>query len=138
MSDFPAEGLSVRPLDAARVVVQGRSWQVHAFRQDHQLSLQLGPWSAEFNLSQAGAASVAGPAGDAIVSPMPGRVVAVNCAPGDKVCAGQALIVVEAMKMEQELSCERDGEVESITVQADDQIAQGQELLRLVAEDETP
>lgn len=135
---FPAEGLLVRPLDATRVSVEGRSWRVHACHQDHRLSLQLGPWSAEFKLPQPGAVSVAGPAGDAIVSPMPGRVIAVNCAPGDKVCAGQALIVVEAMKMEQELSCERDGEVGSVTVQADDQIAQGQELLRLVAEDETP
>lgn len=136
MDEFPAGGLSVQPLDAARVNVNGRSWPIHAYREGEQLFLQLGPCSALFLVPQPGVGSAAGPVSDAIISPMPGRVVAVNCQPGDQVRAGQALVVVEAMKMEQELSCERDGTVESITVHAEDQIAQGQELLRLVAEED--
>ncbi len=137
MAEFPAGGVIVQPLDEARVSVDGRNGSIHGCRQGDRLSLQLGAASTEFRVPEAGATAAAGPVSDAIVSPMPGRVVAVNCVPGDQVRAGQALIVVEAMKMEQELSCERDGRVEAITVRADDQIAQGQELLRLVAEDES-
>ncbi len=135
VSGFPEGGVCIQPLGADRVSVDGLAQVVHACRHEGQLSVQLGASSAVFVLPKAGEAAAAGPAGDAIVSPMPGRVVTVNCAPGDQVRAGQSLIVVEAMKMEQELSCERDGTVESILVRADEQIAQGQELLRLVAED---
>ena len=59
-----------------------------------------------------GAASTAGPA--AIVAPMPGRVVRVLVAPGDIVTAGQGLVVVEAMKMENELRAPRGGTVAEV------------------------
>ena len=49
----------------------------------------------------AASAVASGPA--PLVAPMPGLVVRVNVAPGDAVTAGQGLVVVEAMKMENEL-----------------------------------
>jgi biotin carboxyl carrier protein len=61
-----------------------------------------------------GAASTAGPA--AIVAPMPGRIVKVLVAPGDIVTAGQGLVVVEAMKMENELRAPRGGTVAEVRV----------------------
>jgi len=47
---------------------------------------------------------------------IPGRVVAVAVAPGDVVAAGQTLLVVEAMKMQNELRTPRDGTVERVAV----------------------
>ncbi|HEX9045197.1 MAG TPA: biotin/lipoyl-containing protein [Candidatus Limnocylindrales bacterium] len=47
---------------------------------------------------------------------IPGRIVAVSVAPGDEVTAGQQLLVLEAMKMQNELRAPRDGTVETIAV----------------------
>ena len=51
-----------------------------------------------------------------IVAPMPGRVVKVLVAPGDAVLAHQGLVVVEAMKMENELRAPRAGTVADVRV----------------------
>jgi biotin carboxyl carrier protein len=61
-----------------------------------------------------GPADVAGPS--VVVSPMPGRVVKLLVAPGDAVAARQGLVVVEAMKMENELRAPRAGRVSEIRV----------------------
>jgi biotin carboxyl carrier protein len=47
---------------------------------------------------------------------IPGKVVAVSVAPGDAVTAGQQLLVVEAMKMQNELRAPRDGTIERVGV----------------------
>ncbi len=47
---------------------------------------------------------------------IPGRVVSVSIAPGDEVTAGQQLLAVEAMKMQNELRAPRDGAVERVAV----------------------
>jgi biotin carboxyl carrier protein len=51
-----------------------------------------------------------------ITAPMPGKVVRVLVAPGDTVAARQGLVVVEAMKMENELKAARPGRVASVSV----------------------
>jgi acetyl/propionyl-CoA carboxylase alpha subunit len=57
-------------------------------------------------------AANAGPTGPApIVAPMPGLVVRINVAPGDTVEAGQGVVVMEAMKMENELRAPADARV---------------------------
>jgi len=53
--------------------------------------------------------AVAGPR--PLKAPMPGMVVRVDVAPGDEVRAGQGLVIVEAMKMENELKAEASGRV---------------------------
>ncbi len=52
--------------------------------------------------------------GSSVAAPMTGRIVAVHVAVGDEVKRGQAVVVVEAMKMEQPLNAPRDGIVESV------------------------
>ena len=49
-----------------------------------------------------------------IVAPMPGKVVKVLCKVGDEVKEGQGLVVIEAMKMENELASPKDGVVKEI------------------------
>jgi biotin carboxyl carrier protein len=64
-----------------------------------------------------------------IVAPMPGRVVRVLVAAGDTVTAQQAVVVIEAMKMENELRAPRDGVVAQVLVQEGAAIETGGVLL---------
>ncbi len=69
-----------------------------------------------------------------IAAPMPGKVVAVHVSPGQKVRRGDALVVLEAMKMEHTLTAPRDGDIESVGAAAGDQIAEGALLVRFAGE----
>ena len=65
--------------------------------------------------SRRGAQAAAGGA-QRIIAPMPGKVLRVLVRPGDEVAARQPLVVVEAMKMENELSAARPGRVKDVAV----------------------
>jgi 3-methylcrotonyl-CoA carboxylase alpha subunit len=71
--------------------------------------------------------------GGRLTAPMPGKVVAFLAAQGDKVTRGQALAVMEAMKMEHTIHAPRDGVVEALLYGVGDQVVEGSELLRLSA-----
>ena len=76
--------------------------------------------------------SVGAAAGDgAIVSPMPGRVTAVDVAAGEKVTKGQRLLTLEAMKMEHGLIAPFDGEVAEFNAAAGAQVGEGAVLARI-------
>ncbi len=63
------------------------------------------------------AAPVSAPAGgEQVTSPMPGNILAVNVAAGDTVRKGQVLMILEAMKMENEIMCPCDGKIVSVSV----------------------
>jgi len=66
--------------------------------------------------SGAGAGSPAASGTKDVVAPMPGRIVKVLVKAGDRVAGGQGLVVVEAMKMENELRAPRDGTVAAVRV----------------------
>ncbi|HTX88049.1 MAG TPA: acetyl-CoA carboxylase biotin carboxyl carrier protein subunit [Bacteroidales bacterium] len=66
-----------------------------------------------------------------IASPMPGKVVKIPVAPGDKVTAGQTLIVVEAMKMQSEFKATADRTVQEILVREGDTVNAHQLLIKL-------
>jgi acetyl-CoA/propionyl-CoA carboxylase biotin carboxyl carrier protein len=68
---------------------------------------------------------------DVVRSPMQGTVLTVSVEAGGEVEPGQVLVVVEAMKMENEIVARRPGTVESVSVGEGDQVTSGQELLRL-------
>jgi biotin carboxyl carrier protein len=67
----------------------------------------------------------------AVLSPMPGKVVKVLVAVGDEVKAGQGVMVVEAMKMENELKAPRDGKVKAVAVKEGQPVEAGQSLVTL-------
>jgi propionyl-CoA carboxylase alpha chain len=62
-------------------------------------------------------------------APMPGKIVAVNVEPGQRVSAGQVLVIVEAMKMEHLITCAEDGIVNEVRVTVGAQVEAGQVLL---------
>ncbi|MGI9335061.1 MAG: acetyl-CoA carboxylase biotin carboxylase subunit [Gammaproteobacteria bacterium] len=67
-----------------------------------------------------------------LLSPMPGLLVDLSVAPGDEVKAGQALAVVEAMKMENVLRADRDRVVEAVLAVQGDSLAVDQPIIEFV------
>jgi pyruvate carboxylase subunit B len=80
-------------------------------------------------------AAQSGPAGPApLVAPMPGLIVRVNVEPGDTVAAGQGLVVMEAMKMENELRAAGSGRVRAVHAKIGEAVDKGTLLVELEAE----
>ena len=73
-------------------------------------------------------------AADHVLSPMPGAVRAVLATQGQSVQSGEALVVLEAMKMEYTLRAPRAGQVADVLVNVGDQVDQGALLLNLAPE----
>ena len=80
--------------------------------------------------SLGGAARAAG-GGGALKAPMPGLVVRLTVAEGDRVAAGQGLVVLEAMKMENELKAQAAGVVRAVRVSVGQAVEKGAVLLEL-------
>jgi acetyl-CoA/propionyl-CoA carboxylase biotin carboxyl carrier protein len=76
-----------------------------------------------------------GAAKDAVVTPMQGTVLAVEVADGDLVRAGQVICIVEAMKMENEITAHRDGVVTELSVEPGQAVTTGQ-VVCVIAQDE--
>jgi acetyl-CoA/propionyl-CoA carboxylase biotin carboxyl carrier protein len=77
-----------------------------------------------------------GAAKDAVVSPMQGTVLAVEVSEGDDIRAGQVICIVEAMKMENEITAHRDGVVTELSVAPGQPVTSGQ-VVCVVSQDET-
>jgi biotin carboxyl carrier protein len=77
-------------------------------------------------------AAASGPAGPApLVAPMPGLVVRVSVQAGDQVVPGQGLVVVEAMKMENELRASAAATVKAVLVQPGQTVEKGTLLVEM-------
>ena len=74
------------------------------------------PVAAPVAAPAAAPAPAASGAGESINAPMPGNILSVNVAVGDTVKKGQVLMVLEAMKMENEIMAPRDGKVTAVAV----------------------
>lgn len=78
-----------------------------------------------------GAVSAAAPAGDGtqVTAPMNGTIARVNCKVGDTVKADAAVIILEAMKMENEIYAGVDGTVKAVQVNTGDAVQPGDVLV---------
>jgi len=82
------------------------------------------------------AAAVGGGGANAVRAPMPGVVVSIAVATGDTVSEGQALMVIESMKLQTSIVAERDGVIEAVCFDRDATFDKGDELLRYAETDE--
>ncbi|NGR06772.1 acetyl/propionyl/methylcrotonyl-CoA carboxylase subunit alpha [bacterium SGD-2] len=69
--------------------------------------------------------------GGSLTAPMPGKIISVAVQPGDRVKAGDTLLVMEAMKMEHTIHAPREGVVQEIYFQPGEQVSDGEQLIAL-------
>jgi 3-methylcrotonyl-CoA carboxylase alpha subunit len=104
----------------ARAVRDGEDWHVFCGGTCYRLRLEDELHGLDI---EAGGASLA--------APMPGKVIRVLAQAGATVAKGDALVILEAMKMEHTISAPRDGVVAEVFFGAGDQVNEGAELLKL-------
>jgi acetyl-CoA/propionyl-CoA carboxylase, biotin carboxylase, biotin carboxyl carrier protein len=108
------------------VEVDGRSYDV-------RLHVAEPPWVGVAR-SHAERERSGGAGGDgAIVSPMQGTVLKVDVVPGQEIAAGQVVCIVEAMKMENEVTAQAAGVVESVAVAVGQGVTNGQVICVIAA-----
>lgn len=93
------------------VLVRGRLFHLEAIDERSRL------------LAQASKMAASGP--QYVEAEMPGKVAAVKCTPGEQVSEGQGVVVVEAMKMENEIPSPIDGVVKEIPVESGQTVETG-------------
>jgi biotin carboxyl carrier protein len=98
--------------DEYRVLVDGRNYHIDLV---DERRVRLGGLQSGIELQGRQNVSV----------PMPGKIVAVLVSDGDKVEKGQGLVIVEAMKMENEVRCPINGEVREVRVKTGDAVEAG-------------
>jgi biotin carboxyl carrier protein len=121
------EGLATRSVDA--VVTPGHApfaYDVSLAGRSTPVTIRPAGASARHN-RHAGAAHAAGP--QRVVAPMPGRIVRVLVKSGDDVAPRQGLVVIEAMKMENELRASRQGRVRDVLVSEGQLVDAGTSLI---------
>jgi acetyl-CoA/propionyl-CoA carboxylase biotin carboxyl carrier protein len=96
------------------------------------------PWAELARRRHARSAHGPGGAGsEAVVSPMQGTVLKVEVGEGDEIEAGRVVCVVEAMKMENEITAHRSGTVADLAVAPGDAVTSGQVICRVTGVDDT-
>ena len=81
---------------------------------------------------KAAPAPAAAPAGGkALKAPLPGVIKDIKVAVGDQVKEGQVVLILEAMKLENEINAECDGTITAISVNKDDSVLEGTVLLTI-------
>lgn len=123
------------------ILIAGRSYQVQLRRladgaRTAAYSLRVGARQYQVELldprRRRSAAALAPEGPQDILAPMPGRIIKVLVEENQPVKSGQGLLVIEAMKMQNELRAPRAGSVEKIYVRAGAGVESGSKLLRLV------
>ncbi len=104
---------------------EGRHWRIGLWRGDVALEVLSPAEAVEAESTAAGSGSAT------VKAPIPGKVVAVKVAEGDAVEPGQPLVVLEAMKMENELVAERAGTVRAVHVGAGETVDAGTALVEI-------
>lgn len=115
------------------VTDNGVAYSVDVEVQEEKRSLgSLVTSSAHANtMAEPATASVAGVAANAVVAPLAGSVFKILVEVGEKIEAGQVLLILEAMKMETEITAPNAGTVTSINVQAGESVQGGQALIEI-------
>ena len=125
----------------ANVTVNGIPFEVEmkqpvkAGKQKVKLSEERRVKSEESNSSSTSAASTSSAptagAGKPVIAPLPGTINEIKVKVGDKVNAGDAVVILEAMKMQNNIEAETSGTITSINVNKGDAVMEGDTLVTI-------
>lgn len=73
--------------------------------------------------------------GNSVTAPMPGKVIKILCAEGEKVKTGQTLAIIEAMKMENNINAHRDALIKRIVAKEGDQVNLSDPIMEFESEE---
>ena len=90
-----------------------------------------GPADRAASRQRPGRSRAAGSGGDALTSPMQGTIIKIVAAEGQHVSAGDTVVVLEAMKMEQPLTAHKDGTVTGLAVEIGQTVSAGTIICQL-------
>lgn len=134
--DVDFESISGQPVYS--LLVDGGSYQAHVYPGDEgglQVLMRGALYEAlvederEKRLGAAGSAGTAASGEFVLRAPMPGLIVKVPVKDGDAVKKGDVLVILESMKMQNELKSPRDGKVTRVQVKAGDSVEQRQPMV---------
>ena len=112
--------------------IDGRRFRIASARQKDTILVAVGPRTFSFvREEESGRQRARGLAAAEITAPMPGKVLRVLVREGDPVVAGQALVVLEAMKMETALAAESEAVVKRVLVAPGQMVDHGAVLIEL-------
>ena len=114
----------------ASVKVNGEAYEVGMEKpaEPEKKKVELGKPVAESNEESAAPATNANVA-NATKAPLPGTITAINVNVGDEVKAGDAVLVLEAMKMENNIDADRAGVVKEVCIQQGATVMEGDNLI---------
>lgn len=114
------------------ITIDGRRQQAHVAASKDAWWVHFAGHTIRLDIVEAGFTDAN--SGGGLTAPMPGKVIEVLVETGQVVTEGQALLVLEAMKMEHRILAPKDGEVTAIHFHAGEQVTGGALLLDLQTE----
>ena len=128
-----------------RITVNGKSYDVSVEELGSSAAPVATPAAAPVAAPAPAAAPAAAPAhaaapavsgeGDPVNSPMPGTILDIKVSAGQSVSKGDVLVILEAMKMENEICADKDGVVGAVLVNKGESVESGKALLTINQED---
>ncbi len=118
------------------LIIEGRSHEIGVEHCPDGYTVSTGTRSARFNVEDYEIARMKKAAGidddrkpKSVEAPMPGMIVRLDCSPGDYVKKGDPLLVMEAMKMENDIKSPMAGKLKTVKVSSGQSVDKGQVLV---------
>jgi len=130
--------VSVNGQPVFSLIVEGRSYEAYIYEEDEQYQVQLKGFQynadvideREKRLRDGGEGGV-GSGEYVLKAPMPGLVVTVPVKEGDTVTKGQVLVILESMKMQNELKSPKDGVITRVKIEQGQTVEQKQQMISI-------
>ena len=117
-----------------KITINGKEYEMDVELMDGSAPVSKAPAKVSKPASAPAAASKPAPSAasaGATVSPMPGTILKVNVKEGDQVKAGDSVVILEAMKMENDITAPKDGVVKKLFVSEKQAVAKGEALFEV-------
>lgn len=114
-----------------KITVNGVAYDVQVEEVGGSAPVNSAPVAASAPAAAPKAAPATPTSGEPLNSPMPGTIISVNVSAGQKVKLGDVVVVLEAMKMENEIKAPKDGTITSVNVNKGDTVDSGTLLVTI-------